>query len=190
MSGRFFALREDVYVPGRWYLDDPVNAEGKRVKNIWQFTDGVRIDLQERLLIPIDRPGTPLDFTAAGAGSTPIVTARIASLLQSLAPEDTQVHPVGVKGADEPFYLLVVTTLIDCIDDNACRGVKRWRPEDGRPEKTGQYRAVEGLRIDVAKAGAAQVFRLWGWPMPIIVTEKIKMALDETGIQGGRFEEV
>jgi hypothetical protein len=187
---RFFALREDVYVPGRWYLDDPVDTEGKRVRDIWQFTDGKPLDLNERLRIPVDRPGTSLDFTAAGAGSTPIVSPRIASVFRALALGDVQLFPVDVAGTSEPFFLLVVTKLLDCIDDTACRSVKRWGPEDGRPEKTGQYRSVLGLRIHAAKAGTTRVFRLWGWPLPILLDEELRMALERVNIRGARFEEV
>lgn len=190
MSKRFFALREDVYVPGRWYLDDPVEPSGQRVKNIWRFTDGESLDLRERLRIPVDRPGTSLDFTAAGAGSTPIVSARMASVFSQLAPEDVQLFPVDVDSTHEPFFLLVVTKLIEGVDDLACREVKRWSPTDGRPEKVGQYRAIHGLRIDPEKAGDARAFRLWGWPLPIIVGEAVKETLERAEFRGGRFEEV
>lgn len=137
------------------------------MRDIWQFTDGKPLDLNERLRIPVDRPGTSLDFTA-----------------------DVQLFPVDVAGTSGPFFLLVVTKLIDCIDDTACRSVKRWGPEDGRPEKTGQYRSVLGLRIHTAQAGTTQIFRLWGWPLPILLDEELKTALERVNIQGARFEEV
>lgn len=190
MTRRFFALTEDVYVSGRWYLSDPVEQGGGGVNDIWRFTEGERVAVGEHLMVPIQRPGKELDFTAAGAASTPIVSARIASSFKELSPDDVQIFPVGIDGACESYFLLVVTKLIECIDDNACRKVERWSPEDGRPEKIGQYRSIYGLRIDPVKAESVRVFRLWGWPLPIIVDEEVKTALEQIGMVGGKFAEV
>ncbi|WP_307733026.1 imm11 family protein [Stigmatella ashevillensis] len=79
---------------------------------------------------------------------------------------------------------------IQCIDDAACEEVQLWTPEDGRPDRVGQYHVVSGLRIDMSKVGHARVFRLWGYHPPIIVDGEIKEALERTGIVGGRFDEV
>ena len=63
-------------------------------------------------------------------------------------------------------------------------------PEDGRPEKTGKYRAVAGMRIDPSKVGDAKIFRTWGWDIALIVSEEIKEALERIGATGMRFKEV
>ncbi|ADO75997.1 conserved uncharacterized protein [Stigmatella aurantiaca DW4/3-1] len=79
---------------------------------------------------------------------------------------------------------------IPCIDDAACEEARLWTPEDGRPDRVGQYHAVSGLRIDASKVGDAHVFRRWGYHPPIIMDGEIKEALERTGIVGGRFDEV
>lgn len=190
MTRRFFSLTEDVYVPGRWYLRDPTGDDAEGPRSIWRFTEGERVAVGERLKVPFRRPGLKLDFTAAGAASTPIVSARVAAVFEALAPDDVQLFPVDVEGTSEPFFLLVIAKLLDCINDGLCSEVERWTPEDGQPEKVGQYRFVYGLRIDPTKVTDARVFRLWGWPLPIIMEEEVKAALEQVGIQGGRFEEV
>jgi hypothetical protein len=58
-----------------------------------------------------------------------------------LAPDDVQVIPVDVDRLLEPYCILVATRLIRCIDDNTSDEVLYWKPEDGRPEKVGKYRA-------------------------------------------------
>jgi len=124
MARRFFDLNIDVYVPGRWYLSDPTDLSGEEVDDIWQFSDGRPVDVRERLRVPIYRPGKPLDFTTAGAGRTPILSARAASVFQDLAPSDVQLFPVEVEGEAAPYYLLNVARRLRCIDDAACEEVQ------------------------------------------------------------------
>ena len=190
MEQRFFDLRIDVYVPERWYLAAPVGLAGEELDDIWQFSDGKSVEVRERLRIPLHRPGKPLDFTTAGAGRTPILSARTASVFRELAPSDVQLFPVEVEGETEPYYLLNVTRQIRCIDDAASEEVQFYPPEGVQSHRAGEYRSVSGLRIDKSKVGDARVFRLWGWYSPIIVNGELKEALERTGIVGGRFVEV
>jgi hypothetical protein len=97
---------------------------------------------------------------------------------------------VVINGQTDQFCILNATRLVRCIDDKASEEVRYWRPQDGRPEKTGQYRAVYGLRIEPAKVGDAKVFRPWGWTVALIVSEEIKEALERIGATGVRFKEV
>lgn len=190
MERRFFALEIDVYVPGRWYFKTPTTPDGQPWDDPWVFTSGERISPPGRVRIPLSRPGRSLDFTSAGVGLTPILSARTAAVFRELAPDDIQLLPVEVEGQTEPYFLLVVARTVRCIDDAACEEVQLWASDDGRPEKVGQYRSVSGLRIDKSKVGDARVFRLWGWNSALIIDEEIKDALEQTGIVGGRFDEV
>ena len=190
MERRFLNLTIDVYVPGRWYLSDPTTADGQRIEDVWQFTDGRGVADPGRMLIPIYRPGVPLDYTSAGVGLAPIVSTRVAFVFRDMAPNDIQLFPVEVEGQIEPYYLLNVTRTVQCIDEAACEEARRWTLEHGQPAKVGRYRVVAGLRIDKSKIGSERVFRTLGWSPPLIVDEEIKEALNRTGITGGRFEEV
>jgi uncharacterized membrane protein len=190
MERRFFDLNIDVYVPGRWYLAEPRNRDGQQIEDIWQFIDGKRVGDPGPLLIPIFKPGRPIDIEFAGAGQTPIVSARVASVFREMAPNDVQLFPVDIEGTTEPYYLLNVARTVRCIDDPACGEVRLWTPENRQPEKVGRYRVVSGLRIDKSKVSEERVFRLWGWSSPIIIDEEIKEVLERTGSVGGRFDEV
>jgi hypothetical protein len=141
------------------------------------------------LKIPIGRPGRALDFTLAGF-SIPVVHIRVASVFTELAPRDVQVLPVDIQGQPDQFCILVATRLVRCIDDKASEEVEYWTPEDGRPEKVGQYRDVYGMRIDPTKVGDAKVFRTWGWTIALIISEDIKEALERAGVTGLKFKEV
>ncbi|RYZ17278.1 MAG: hypothetical protein EOO70_02405, partial [Myxococcaceae bacterium] len=101
-----------------------------------------------------------------------------------------QLFPAEVEGQAEPYWLMNVVRTVRCIDDKASAEVQFYTPEDGRPDRVGEYRSVIGLRIDTSKVGDARVFRLWGWHPPIIVDEEIKSALERVGIVGGEFDPV
>jgi hypothetical protein len=190
MERRFFRLGIDVYVPGRWYLGEPTSLAGQEREDVWEFSHGRPVEVLERLRVPIDRPGKPLDFDTAGVGQAPIVNERVASIFRELAPRDVQLFPVAIQGQAGPYSLVNVARTVRCIDDKASTEVQRYTPEDGRPDRIGEYRSVIGLRIDKSKVGDARVFRLWGWHPPVIVDGEIKEALERTGIVGGLFDEV
>ncbi|MCE9671840.1 hypothetical protein LY474_28945 [Myxococcus stipitatus] len=190
MGRRYFSLKMDVR-SGYWGLDDPIDTRGRQLDDLWLFRQGKPVELQERLRVPIERPGEPLDIEFAGTAFTPIVSERAASVFREMAPDDVQLFPVDVEGQSKPYFILNVAREIRCIDDASCREVQYFTAdEELHADRAGQYRSVIGLRIDKSKVGDVRVFRLWGWNMPIIVDEEIKDALEANGIFGGRFDEV
>jgi hypothetical protein len=188
---RYFRLFEDLYVPGRWYLDSPVDGKGEDAGS-WLFTRGRPASVQEPLKVGLFRPGKPLDFSLADAGAVPVVHAKVAEVFTSLAPDDIQTWPIQVEGQPEPYVLINAARIVDCIDDAASEHVERWVPEDeeDQPERAGEYRNVVGMRIDKARVGDAKVFRTWGWTVVLVVSEDIKDALERTGATGMTFTEV
>ncbi|XXF79142.1 hypothetical protein P2318_05155 [Myxococcaceae bacterium GXIMD 01537] len=189
MPMRYFDLAPDMTVPGRWSLGMLKDRQGRELENPWIFNRGEPIPDPGSLLLPVSVSGRALDLNYGGIG-TPVVHARVAALLAELAPEDVQAFPVEVVGQPEHFRILVATQLIRCIDERASRHVRRWTPEDGRPEKVGKYRDVRGMRIDPTQVGDAKVFRPWGWAIALIVSEDIKEALERMGATGMEFQEV
>jgi hypothetical protein len=188
MPHRYFKLTDDVYIAGRWELGEPVAPQGQEV-DPWQFTKGRAVHVSERLRVPIKHPGTPLDFSFTSL-ATPVVHTKVTTVFSELAPDDVQFIPVDIASQSARFCIFVATRLIQCIDDQRSTEVRYWKPEDGRPEKTGQYRSVYRLRIDPSKVGDAKVFRTWGWDIALIVSEEIKEALERIGATGVRFKEV
>ncbi|NTX54356.1 imm11 family protein [Myxococcus sp. CA039A] len=186
---RYFRLKPAMQ-RGKWSLDEPLDSQGNELEDFREFTSGRPAQVSGRLAIPIDEPGRRLDYSTAGAGMTPVVHVRVATLFAELAPNDVQLIPVDIKGCPDEYLILVATRLVRCIDDKASEEVLYWKPEDERPEKLGQYRSVYGLRIDRSKVGDAKVFRTWGWSGVLIVSEDIKAALDRAKVSGAEFEEV
>jgi len=165
----------------------PRNSQGLKVDDA-QFTDGTPVHIQERLRIPVEIAGKPLDFTEAGL-RIPVLHVRVASMFAELAPDDVQLLPVDVEGQPDQYLILVATRLIRCIDEQASR-IELWTHEDGVPHMVGQYSSVRAMRIDKSKVGSAKVLRCEGWEGPLIVSGELKDALERLGATGTRFEEV
>jgi len=170
-------------------LGDPEDERGREVEDPWIFRAGRPVQVNGPLKVPIDEPGKALDFSTAGVGVTPVVHVKVAEIFKELAPDDVQFIPVYIKGQPDQYLILVATKLIRCIDDAASK-VQRWKPEDGLPEKVGQYDAVDDMRIDPGKVGDAKVFRTEGWDIALIVSEDIKQALERIRASGVKFTQV
>lgn len=97
MPRRYFRLLDDVIIPGRWELGIPLDAQGDEVDDPSMFREGHPVPPQQALSIPVEHPGTPLDFSLAGF-STPVVHPRVAALLSELAAQDIQLVSVNVQG--------------------------------------------------------------------------------------------
>lgn len=189
MPARFFELTENVQ-SGFWYLGDPLDERGQEIEERWMFSVGQPVRVTGRLSMPIDAPGKPLDFCIAGTGATPIVHVRVAFLFAEMAPNDVQLIPVNIQGQPDQYLILVATKLIRCIDDAASEEVRYWKPEDGQPERVGDYKSVMGMRIDPTKVGDAKVFRTAGYDIALIVSEDIKQALEHAKTRGAKFTAV
>ena len=189
MPTRYFKLSDDVALPGRWELGNPTAPTGREVEDPWIFREGQPLPEQGVLRIPIERPGASLDYSHAGF-SIPILHEKVAALFLERAPGDVQLLPVAIQGQSARYFILNATRVVKCIDDRACKEVEYWMPEDGRPEKVGQYRDVYGMRIEPTKVGDARVFRTWGWTVALIVSEDIKQALECAGASGVKFVDV
>ncbi|WP_369946350.1 imm11 family protein [Vitiosangium sp. GDMCC 1.1324] len=101
-----------------------------------------------------------------------------------------QFLPVQVDGHAGPYFVLNALRIIRCIDDARSEEVQYFKPEDGQPEKVGEYRFVRGMRIDPTKTEGARVFRPWGWTLSLLLSEDVKEAMEREGLTGPRFTEV
>jgi hypothetical protein len=164
------------------------DVNGRKI-NPWQFKRGEVIHLDAPPLLHLVRPGRTLEFTLTGL-TIPLVNRRVVSLFERLGLDrEVQFIPTRVEGFTEPYFLLNALRIIRCIDDARCEEVLHWLPEDNRPDKVGQYRDIGGLKVDPEKIDA-DVFRPWGWTVILIVSERVKQALESEGITGTRFIEV
>ncbi|QRO02336.1 hypothetical protein JRI60_01690 [Archangium violaceum] len=185
---RFFDLVDDRSARPRWHLGLIQDERGREL-NPWQFEKGKWLELGCVPRFPLQIPGPPLDFTWAGL-SIPVVHARFVQVFERLSLlQEVQFIPAQVEGHPGPYFILNALRIIPCIDDARCEEVRYWKPEDGRPDKVGEYRAVHGLKVDPARVGDAHIFRPWGWRVALIVSEELKEALEREALTGTRFIE-
>jgi hypothetical protein len=189
-SKRYFDVWPDMRIPGRWHVKSPLVDELGHEVDLWEFREGKRLSLESRPILPLARPGHALDFSQTGF-SIPVVSDRFVALFQRLGLKDeVQFIEARVQGHAEFYSILNTLRIIRCIDDARCEEVLYWLPEDERPDKIGQYRNVRGLKVDPAKVGDANIFRPWGWTGALIVSERVKLAMEGEGLTGPRFTEV
>ncbi|WP_257462853.1 imm11 family protein [Archangium lipolyticum] len=185
---KYYEIFDDVYVPGRWHLRMPLGTEDE-LFDTWRFREGRVLDIQEPIHLSVKPAGIALDFSESMG--IPVVHRRVVSLFERLGMQkEVQFIPVEVEGQSEPWFILNALQVIKCIDDARCEEVFYWLPEDNRPDKEGGYRNVRGLKVDPAKIGDANIFRPWGWKVVLIVSERVKLAMEQEGITGTEFVEV
>ncbi|WP_309895909.1 imm11 family protein [Archangium sp.] len=173
----------------QWTLGDPIDGNGQE---LWhgQVTRGLRLSVPGPARIGMYAPGRALDFSTT-ALNVPIIHDKVKALLERLGlGEQVQWFPITVEGQAEPYYLLNLLRVARCIDDARCEEVAYRTIEDGYEDRIGEYRNVVGMRIDPSRVGEAEIFRPWGWQTSIIVSERVKRALEESGITGAHFTEV
>jgi hypothetical protein len=176
-------------IPGRWVLGDPLDERGQEI-DPWQFGEGLLLPPSGSLRLLQAHPGRALDFSLTTL-AIPVVHERVMSLFERLGlQQQVQFLPAQVEGQSEPYFILNALRVIRCIDDARCEEVQYYTPEDGQPDKVGEYRVVAGLRIDASRVGDAHVFRPWGWPVALLISEHLKQAMEREGITGTRFTEV
>ena len=179
---QYYALRDDRHHPGRWHLSSPLDKHGRKI-NPWQFDEGRWLEPRGTIRFPVRPDGVELDFSWA-AFSIPVVTQRFVQLFERLGVQEVQFLPVQVEGHTGPYFILNSLRTIRCIDDTRCKEVRYFKPEDGQPEKVGEYRVVRGMRIDPTKVEGVRIFRPWGWTEALVISEDIKQALEREGLTG------
>jgi hypothetical protein len=197
---KYYELYDDVYIPGRWHLRFPLFNDGgdagtredddeRELFDTWRFNEGRVLEIERQIRLSMKPAGLALDFSEAMG--IPIVHRRVASLFERLGlQKEVQFIPVEVEGQTEPWFILNALQVIRCIDDARCEEVFYRLPEHGDPDRVGQYKNVRGLKVDPKKVGSAHIFRPWGWLVVLIVSERVKSAMEEEGITGTKFIEV
>ncbi|MFP2932204.1 imm11 family protein [Pyxidicoccus sp. 3LG] len=135
-------------------------------------------------------PGAKRAFMFAGIERVPVVSEAVANVFRSLAPDDVQLFPLTVEGEAEPFFIVNVVKVVDCIDEANCKEVHRYDEEDPFPEYAGEYRAIYGLRIAPEKIQGAGAFRLKRFKPAFVISEELKAALEAAGNLGVALERV
>ena len=183
-------LMQGIELPDRWYLGPPASTDPHESFYGEEFAMGIHQTVAGRLTVNVDYDGIPLDFTFAALGM-PVVNSNTANVFRQLAPNDMQLIPIIVEGRLEEYFIANALRSVDCIDYQRTE-VQFWEnaPETP-PEKVGKPEMIVGLHIKESSIPRdIEVFRLQDWIPPLIVSERIKKALEVRRTTGIKFAKV
>lgn len=180
---RFYRLMEDMTVSDRWHVGE-IESDGDSVSDaLWtgrRWTNG------QDLHGSVSHAGRQLDFFLTSF-AVPIATVRLAGAVAGVAGADLQRIPVLIDNATG-YEVLNALRVIKCVDEQRSEFIK-WTKDDHRADKAGQYRSVTRLLLDAKLVPEhAQIFRIDGWKVCLIVSEAVKGVMEEVGCFGASFE--
>jgi hypothetical protein len=173
-SQNYFEVNFDHTIVDAWFLNEPRTAEGTEI-DARVFIDGVPYWGPAPARLPIFKEGRALNFHLASF-DMPVVSLPVSEILREMAFDDIELFPVSVDGHQGAYFVLNVVHSAACLDLTKS-DVLWWQPEDGRPDKVGGYRQVADLTIDPSRVPGHNIFRLLGWEISLIVSQRVRDAL-------------
>lgn len=190
MHAQLYRLVVDPKLEDAWFLDTPVPSSGDE----WAFqriNRGTALggnDL-EPWRTKFSRPGYTLPFSFAGF-DVPVVDAALTSFFRAEVPSQVQFVPLLLSGANSGHNILIATQSISCVDVERSE-LTIWGPDDGRPEKIGQYRMFTRLRLNrAAVPNETHIFRVRGWEIALVVSDVLCDRLRQTARVGLAYEQL
>ncbi|MCO6044521.1 hypothetical protein NG895_11450 [Aeoliella sp. ICT_H6.2] len=107
----------------------------------------------------------------------------MANIIDEIAPDEIQRIPT-VIAAEGSWELINPLHVVDCIDHD--RSDIQYYPPD-HPRLAGNPRMVVKLVINGNRTQGHDLFMAKGWRVATIVSERLRMALQDTGISGIDF---
>src|SRR5438045_7142107 len=120
---RYFQLRDDVTIRGRWHLSDVILATGTEPP-----LDAGRIVRESGPLRGIvSHPGRVLDFTLTSF-NVPVATSNVVDAIRGIAGADVQYLPVDIAG-QPGMTVLNALRVVRCLDERRSEFIK-WTKQD------------------------------------------------------------
>jgi hypothetical protein len=183
---RYYRLSDEINYPERWYLGDITEDD-------WLFVNGQKVNEGQfgvNICIDLYQDGEPMDYTTNEAYSVPIVSQRIRNQLAGV--QSLQFIPVKINGKEvnSTYFIMVVTSKKNCVNEELSEFGKFVENDPIRPDLAGQYSWFSKLVIDRGKINGEEVFRVDKAANYLIVSERIKEAIEEINSTGVKFTEV
>lgn len=181
---QYFRLTDDVEISSRWHIGQIFDADRSRD----DFLGGAEVACSDALSAEITRNGRPLDFCLTSF-AVPLAAAGLGEALLSCAGTDLQRLPVHILPGLR-YEVLNATRSIACLDEQRSEFTK-WLPGDHRSDLVGRYRMVPRLVLDPARVPPdAHFFRIAGWEVALIVSQRVKDVMETEGCFGAKFRSV
>ncbi len=169
---RYFTIgADDRRYPDKWFLGEPLTRDGAEI-DARDFRYGRPHAGPEPADVPVAYIGTMVEFNLA-AFDMPVVSEAVADLIRHITPDDCEWFPVTIGAGLHGHFIMNAVFTEACVDEARSR-LELWQPEHGRPDKVGKYKMIYELAIDPGRTHGRHVFRLAGWVVELVVSERIK----------------
>jgi len=182
----FEVLADDINFGDRWFLGKPQSSNNESI-DARLFRYGCKYQGPPPIYVPVKRNGISVAFTL-GPFDCPVINKVVREALIAVTDNGYELFPVDVEGSSDAHWIFNVTRRIKCVDES--RSVtEKWLPEDDRPDRMGAYRSIPELYVDSSQV-EGDLFRINGWELALIVSDRIRLALSSVDNLGITFLEV
>lgn len=164
--------------------DPPLQDDGSEIDPL-VFTEGHVIPHLSTVTYPLTVEGPWVDFLFT-LFDIPVISERLKEILKIYC--DTQCQFISIRNIPGR-YILNCTLSLPCFDYSSSQYVL-WSADDGVPSKCGMIKAVTELRIDPDKVVGHDLFRVEGWEVALIVSERVRDLLVASQVSGIAFRNV
>lgn len=183
---KYYNLLDDLEIPNRIHVGEVTIPSGLEVRNF----DAREVNDLDVCHGQVTQKGLFLDFFMTSFG-IPIFSERVSAILRPSIGADVDFVRIKLDESILNYYLLKTHEQVDCLDEVNTKAHTKWQESDGRPDKTGQYRMVYGLKINSASISKkSHVFRIKKWNVALIVSELVKEAMENAQSLGAKFIQV
>ncbi len=190
----YYCITFDPNLRSQWFLDTPISSSGDEWA-FWRLLRGEVLNDSDlgTWHTRVTQNGPPLPFSFAGF-DVPIVNQQVAAIIAEEAPGQVQLAPLEIKHTDgevdSGYRIIVATKTLRCVDERRSEFTK-WRFDDIRPDRVGEYRMITKLRLDTSLIPRdLKIFRIWGWKQALIVAAPLAESLRNCVELGLIFESV
>jgi Immunity protein family (Imm11) len=188
---RFCEFTSDTYGPtprNRWQIDIESTLPSGEWWDVWAYSIGNPAQPPPYpFRISHEGPRSDVNITCFG---TFVVSKSVANVVDAVADSEVQLIPVTIGGDTDEWFILNILSVVECIDYQRSQ-IPSYYPDDFEDaSRAGKPRGILRLVIDPERVGDHQIFRVKDWRVAVVVSEKIRAALDQSWAIGLRFEPV
>ena len=175
MESKYYRINQDDGIGGCWWLSSPY-SEGD--DSVWRYVRGLPTG-DKQTLLDVEEAGFPLDFTLAQFGA-PVLSKKARDVLADILSADVEFVPAKIRGVEGEFWVANACRTIECISEQ--NSVIQY--------KFGRKPVVIEMAIHEDAVDGCHMFRVKGWPVPLVVSSVIRQAFLDNALTGAMFRQL
>jgi len=183
MTIGFYSAFFDPMIVDQWYLSAPLDRGGGEI-HAARFASGRPYLGTPPCSMKIYQAGIPVEVSF-GRSNVPVVSDAARFAIESVATQDCEFFPIDLPGTGKRWHILNAISLVDCFDVD--RSVFEEATGEGDER---EYDSVWKVVIDPVRAAGHDLFRIRGYDLDLIVSERVKVAIESLPRHGVCFTRV